>query len=347
MFEIPRCNIIKSSFRNCLYLCLYHVCLFFICYNLSITLFSEFSHLKCPEISLLNCFPGSGRVSWGYPSEDTDSCAGKFGDVWEHKFLCVPATQTSAWMGAWGPEQQYSGSAWGGFTGTSGWESWECPESTAQRQGLDSCFCFCSIPEWALFIQKITLMQQLVDLAAWPTEFTMTCKLFWDSVMELLHQIVHFNLICGCANVVTRIHRIRVASLKLSTNTLHDNAIKSGNWIFWSENLSHQSESEYNRALKVCIDTECDQININNTLPSICHLSQINPTGMSRFSFHVIPWIWSLGNTGQHWYWREQILYRINDKNIYSVSSPFTSSRETALSLPQTNPILSLSAGGL
>lgn len=105
--------------------------------------------------------------------------------------------------------------------------------------------------------------------------------------------------------------------------------------------------AECNRAIKVCIDTECDQIDINNILPSICHLSQTDPTGMSKFSFHVIPWIWSLGNTGQHWYWREQILYRINDKNIYSVSSPFISSSETALSSPQTNPILSLSAGGL
>lgn len=174
MFEIPRCNIFKSSFSNWLYLCLYHVCLFVsvLTFPLHFSVNSHISNVqRFHSWAAFQAVPGSAEDTL---SEDTDSC-------WEirwrwrcHSFV-FQQSKPRAGMGAWGPEQQYSGSDSGGFTGTSGWESWACPETTVQRQGMDSYFCFCSIPEWGLFIQKITLMQQLVDVATWPTEFTRSC----------------------------------------------------------------------------------------------------------------------------------------------------------------------------
>lgn len=54
----------------------------------------------------------------------------------------------------------------------------------------------------------------------------------------LLYQIVYFNLVYAYADIYIYADIAHTygftgsASLKLSTNALHDNVIKSGNWIF-------------------------------------------------------------------------------------------------------------------
>lgn len=88
MFEILRCNIFKSSFRNWLYLSLYHICVFVSVLTFALH-FSVNSHIsnvqRFHSWAAFQAVPGSAEDTL---SEDTDSCAGKFGDVWDVIPLC-------------------------------------------------------------------------------------------------------------------------------------------------------------------------------------------------------------------------------------------------------------------
>lgn len=88
MFEIPCCNIIKSSFRNWLYVCLYHICLFVSVLTFPLHFSMNYHITNVQRFQSWIAFQAVAGSAEDTPSEDTDSCAGKFGDVWDVIPLC-------------------------------------------------------------------------------------------------------------------------------------------------------------------------------------------------------------------------------------------------------------------
>lgn len=177
-------------------------------------------------------------------SKDTDCCPGKWSDV----CCIIPVRSDQPKLGlGWGfrglnnhardTAQEVSGEMGLGILDM----PWEPSPET--RTGLLGLLPFHSIP-WLVHLENnANSSNSFICIAS------RLCQVLFVNYFEILrwklYQRVYFKPICAYATVVVltyiQVHGIRVASLKLSTNTLHDNAIKSGNWIFQSENLSHQS----------------------------------------------------------------------------------------------------------
>lgn len=102
MFEIPRCNIIKSSFRDWLYLCMVFVYLYLFWpfhYIFQWILTSQMSRDFTPEL-LFRQWQGQLRIL------QVRTLTRVLGNsvTFEMSFLCVPTIQTSDWdggLGAW------------------------------------------------------------------------------------------------------------------------------------------------------------------------------------------------------------------------------------------------------
>lgn len=123
-----------------------------ICYDLSITHCNALSHCECTAILLLNYFLGSSGGQMRILKAGTLTPAlGNF-VTFAISSLYVPIHQTWGEDEDSGSEQPHSGQDSRSFSGRSGWEPRACPESTAQRRGLDSQFCFCFIPYRGLFV---------------------------------------------------------------------------------------------------------------------------------------------------------------------------------------------------